>query len=110
MVLEYKLGGFVERMLPQELNWSLLYRIRCALKQGFSQNPGRSCFLPKRGLALTVYAASLRPRLLYRCKKSQGCKLLESLNVSHCPLLTDLGLEYLSKGSGEEKPVPLKVK
>lgn len=40
---------------------------------------------------------------------AQGCKALESLNISRCPLLTDLALEYLAKGSGESKPTPLKV-
>lgn len=40
---------------------------------------------------------------------AQGCKALESLNVSRCPLLTDLALEYLARGSGEDRPTPLKV-
>ena len=40
---------------------------------------------------------------------AQGCKVLESLNISRCPLLTDLALEYLAKGSGEARPTPLKV-
>lgn len=40
---------------------------------------------------------------------AQGCKALESLNISRCPLLTDLALEYLAKGSGESRPTPLKV-
>lgn len=40
---------------------------------------------------------------------AQGCKVLESLNISRCPLLTDLALDYLAKGSGEAKPTPLKV-
>ncbi|CAM9208510.1 unnamed protein product, partial [Hapterophycus canaliculatus] len=38
-----------------------------------------------------------------------GCKVLENLYISKCPLLTDLALEYLAKGSGETKPTPLKV-
>ncbi|CAM9739500.1 unnamed protein product, partial [Discosporangium mesarthrocarpum] len=37
----------------------------------------------------------------------KGCKLLERLNLSCCRLITDLGLEYLSNGSGE-KALPLK--
>lgn len=40
----------------------------------------------------------------------QGCKVLEDLNISRCRLLTDLGLEYLAKGSGAPKPTPLKVR
>eukprot|EP00903_Cladosiphon_okamuranus_P006370 g6237.t1 len=40
---------------------------------------------------------------------AQGCKALESLNISRCPLLTDLALEYLAKGSGESRPTPLKA-
>lgn len=41
---------------------------------------------------------------------AEGCKVLESLNISRCPLLTDLALEYLARGSGEgAKPTPLRV-
>lgn len=41
---------------------------------------------------------------------AEGCKALESLNISRCPLLTDLALEYLARGSGEAaKPTPLRV-
>eukprot|EP00752_Nemacystus_decipiens_P014289 g12709.t1 len=40
---------------------------------------------------------------------AQGCKVLENLNISRCPLLTDLALEYLAKGSGEARPTPLKA-
>lgn len=35
--------------------------------------------------------------------------MLENLYISRCPLLTDLALDYLAKGSGETKPTPLKV-
>lgn len=41
---------------------------------------------------------------------TQGCKLLENLDISHCLLLTDLSLEYLANGSGANRPAPLKVR
>lgn len=41
---------------------------------------------------------------------SQGCKLLENLDISQCSLLTDRGLEYLANGCGANRPVPLKVR